>query len=99
MVPRHPWTLLLVLLARVADAEELAGRREHRAAEPDREALHLVRDDVDVDLLGRRRRAEGPEALDVEVEALVDVLLDVALEPAPEVLEHRRPAREHDVLV
>ena len=45
-MPRHPWTLLLAPLARVADAEELARRREHTSTEPDGEALHLVADDL-----------------------------------------------------
>lgn len=87
--------------------------REERAAEPHGVPLTLVRDDFDVDTrrLDRRVRRGGyvqdvlayPQRAAacscIGFQPTVDDELQVTLQPVPEMLEHRRPAGEHDVLM
>mmetsp|Transcript_6067 Transcript_6067/g.13267 ORF Transcript_6067/g.13267 Transcript_6067/m.13267 type:complete len:357 (-) Transcript_6067:244-1314(-) len=86
----------IVLFARVDDVLELRRRGKHRASKPDSKALHVMRDDVNID--GRRLDPPIGELL-APSDALVDASLDVALQPPAKVLEHGRAAGEHDVLI
>jgi hypothetical protein len=88
--------VLLVLLAGVADREELGGGGEHTSSEPDGVSLHFVGDDVDVDGLGLDAALTE---LSAALDAVVDDALDVSLQAAAKVLEHGGSSREDDVLV
>ena len=70
--------MLLVRGARVAHVVELGRGCEHRATKPHGEALHVVRDDVDLDGHGLELASAQPLAV---VDALVHHALDVALQP------------------
>ena len=78
-MPADGGAVLLVRGARVAHVVELGRGREHRATKPHGEALHVVRDDVDLDGHGLELASAQPLAV---VDALVDHALDVALPPS-----------------
>mmetsp|Transcript_10316 Transcript_10316/g.17311 ORF Transcript_10316/g.17311 Transcript_10316/m.17311 type:complete len:160 (+) Transcript_10316:354-833(+) len=78
-------TNLLVLLTGMYDILEFGGRCKHRSAKPDGEALHVVRDDVDVNGL---RLYPTVRELRRLAQPLITAALDVPLQPASEVFEH-----------
>jgi len=92
VVPADGGPVLLVLRARVRHLVELGRGGQHGAAEPHREALHVVRDDVHLD----GARLERPAALLFRApNAVVDSAFDISAQPAPEVLEHGGAPRQH----
>lgn len=62
--------LLLVLCLGVADTVELWGRSKHGASEPDSETLHVVADNVDIDVGGLGHVGQVAEASNVLLHAL-----------------------------